>query len=81
MYIDSEKGKPLLSSDNDTRITPWGKIMRKYRLDELPQFYNVLIGDMSIIGPRPERKFFAEKILKGLSGLEPPVPGHRAVPD
>ena len=63
MYINSEKDKPLLSSKQDTRITAWGKIMRKYRLDELPQFYNVLIGEMSVIGPRPERKFFADQIL------------------
>ena len=64
MYTNSEKGTPLLASQNDTRITKWGKIMRKYRLDELPQFYNVLVGEMSIIGPRPEREFFAKKILK-----------------
>jgi len=64
MHINSEKETPLLSSHNDQRITKWGKIMRKYRLDELPQFYNVLIGDMSIIGPRPERSFFAKQIIK-----------------
>ena len=64
MYTDAENNTPLLSSKNDKRITKWGKIMRQYRLDELPQFYNVLIGEMSIIGPRPERDFFAEQILK-----------------
>ena len=64
MYTNAENKTPLLSSSTDTRITPWGKIMRKYRLDELPQFYNVLIGEMSIIGPRPEREFFAKKILE-----------------
>ena len=64
MYINAEKNTPLLSSDNDKRITSWGKIMRKYRIDELPQFYNVLIGEMSIIGPRPEREFFAKQILE-----------------
>ncbi len=63
MYTNAESKTPLLSSSKDTRITPWGKIMRKYRLDELPQFYNVLIGEMSIVGPRPERAFFANKIL------------------
>ena len=64
MYTDAEKNQPLLATKNDTRITSWGKIMRKYRLDELPQFYNVLIGEMSLIGPRPERDFFAKKIIK-----------------
>tara|TARA_B100001287_G_C22652520_1_gene515934 strand:- start:368 stop:1711 length:1344 start_codon:yes stop_codon:yes gene_type:complete len=63
MKIDAEAQGPLLSSKNDQRITKWGKIMRKYRLDELPQFYNVLIGEMSLIGPRPERKYFAEQII------------------
>ena len=64
MHVNAEKKTPLLSSDNDNRITKWGKIMRKYRIDELPQFYNVLIGEMSIIGPRPERDFFAKQIRK-----------------
>lgn len=63
MYLDAEKNTPLLSSENDNRITTLGKVMRKYRIDELPQFYNVLIGEMSLIGPRPEREFFAKQIL------------------
>ena len=63
MKINAEVHGPLLSSKDDQRITKWGKIMRKFRLDELPQFYNVLIGEMSLIGPRPERKYFAEQII------------------
>ena len=55
-------GKPQLSSDNDPRITPFGRFMRKYRIDELPQFWNVLKGEMSLVGPRPERKFYIDQI-------------------
>ena len=64
MYEDAETNGPQLSSDNDKRITPWGKIMRKIRLDELPQFYNVLIGEMSIVGPRPERQHYIDLITE-----------------
>lgn len=63
MYIDSEINGPALSSAEDPRITPWGKIMRKWRIDELPQFFNILKGDMSLVGPRPERQYFIDKII------------------
>jgi len=64
MRIDAEANGPQLSHDYDDRITPWGKVMRKWRLDEIPQFWNVLIGDMSLVGPRPERQYYIDLIMK-----------------
>lgn len=63
MYVDAECKGPSLACHGDPRITPWGKFMRKSRLDEIPQFFNVLKGDMSIVGPRPERQFYIDQIV------------------
>jgi lipopolysaccharide/colanic/teichoic acid biosynthesis glycosyltransferase len=64
MYVGAEQGKPQLSSSTDSRITPFGKMLRRLRLDGTPQFYTVLIGDMSLVGPRPERQYFIDQIMK-----------------
>jgi exopolysaccharide biosynthesis polyprenyl glycosylphosphotransferase len=64
MYANAELNGPALSSHNDPRITSWGRRMRKWRLDELPQLWNVLTGEMSLVGPRPERKYYIDLILQ-----------------
>ncbi len=64
MYVDAEKNGPQLSCQDDPRITPFGSFMRKVRLDEIPQFYNVLLGNMSLVGPRPERQYYIDLIVQ-----------------
>lgn len=64
MCLDAEKKGPQLSSQNDERITVIGRVLRKYRIDEFPQLFNVLKGDMSLIGPRPERWFYIKQLAQ-----------------
>ena len=64
MYHNAEENGPELSSKHDPRVTRFGQLMRKHRLDEIPNFINVLRGDMALVGPRPERAYFIEKITK-----------------
>lgn len=64
MYVDSETKGPQLSSKEDSRVTPFGRFMRKSRFDEVPNFINVLKGDMSLVGPRPERQFYIDQIVE-----------------
>jgi sugar transferase (PEP-CTERM system associated) len=66
MRQDAEKGGPSWAADNDNRITRVGAFIRKYRLDELPQFFNILKGDMSLVGPRPEQPYFCELLEASL---------------
>ena len=63
MFDDASEQGPLLTARDDKRVTPFGKILRKYRLDEIPQFWNVMKGDMSIVGPRPEQRYYIEQIV------------------
>ncbi|KJF42548.1 sugar transferase [Draconibacterium sediminis] len=64
MVDGAENGSPALSSENDTRITPIGRFLRKTHLDEIPQFFNVIMGTMSLVGPRPEREYYIKQIIK-----------------
>jgi lipopolysaccharide/colanic/teichoic acid biosynthesis glycosyltransferase len=64
MFMGAEKNGPQLSRGDDSRITNWGKVMRRWRIDELPQLINILKGEISLVGPRSERKFYIDQILK-----------------
>lgn len=68
MYENSEPAGPALSSKTDCRVTPLGAFMRRYKIDEFPQFINVLKGEMSVVGPRPERNFYIKQLSEQKSG-------------
>ena len=66
MVVNAEQNGAVFASTNDSRITTFGKLLRKSRLDEVPQFINVLKGEMAVIGPRPERPVFVDKIAASI---------------
>lgn len=66
MYTEQQLAKPNWTSNNDPRVTPFGRFIRKTHLDEIPQFWNTLIGDMSVVGPRPEQPHFVEEFSKAI---------------
>ncbi|MCP5003967.1 MAG: sugar transferase [Planctomycetes bacterium] len=69
MYLDAEsKTGPIWAGRNDSRITPFGRFLRRTHIDELPQLINVIMGDMSLIGPRPERPFFVKEFKENIRG-------------
>jgi len=70
MVPDAEKGKPQFASEDDPRIFKWGAFMRKTRIDELPQLWNVLKGEMHMIGPRPERKYWVEQFKENIPSYD-----------
>src|SRR5262249_17476436 len=63
MMEDAETNGPALSSHQDPRVTTWGRTMRKWRIDELPQLWNILTGEMSLVGPRPEREYYVDQLI------------------
>lgn len=69
MYIDAENIGEMWAEKDDIRVTKIGRFIRKTRIDELPQFFNILLGDMSVVGPRPERPAFVEKFNKEVPGF------------
>lgn len=85
MYHDAEANGPKWAEKNDVRCTPLGKILRKTRLDELPQLINILLGDMSIVGPRPERACFYDEFERYIPHfrqrlrVQPGLTGHAQV--
>ena len=70
MIVDAENGTAVFATINDSRITPFGKFLRKSRIDEFPQFINILRGDMAVIGPRPERPIFVQEIASKMPFYE-----------